>query len=115
MFAVTVVCPSFVMQFDSPFVAMSLMIALNFDASMSVFATAGNELPGGLKLPDPLNGISQPSFAILPVMETVSFALAMLLKPLALALGLCALAAVRIVVSRFMPDGRIKRLLLVRV
>lgn len=41
--------------------------------------------------------------------------LAVMLKPLMLALGLCALVAVRIAVQKWMPDCKLKRLFLIRV
>jgi hypothetical protein len=44
-----------------------------------------------------------------------SVALSMLLKPLVLALGLCALAAIRIAIIKWMPDCKLKRLFLLRV
>ena len=45
----------------------------------------------------------------------MSFALAMLLKPFALLAMLTALLGVRFAVIRFMPAGRLKSLLLLRV
>lgn len=48
-------------------------------------------------------------------MEQLSFGLAMLLRLPALFAILCALAFIRVLVSRYMPDSPIKRFLLIRV
>ena len=41
--------------------------------------------------------------------------LAILLKPFALLVFFCALAAVRVSIQRWMPDSRLKRILLFKV
>ena len=46
----------------------------------------------------------------------MSFAIAMLLRPLALFLLLaCVLLPIRMALARFMPDSKLKRLLLLRI
>jgi hypothetical protein len=96
--------------------AMSAAVSFQSSDVAGVPFTAGyQELFNKLNAPAPFLGISS-SFQVVrydPAMP--NFAIALMLKPLVLFLGLGVLLCVRYAVIWWFPEGKIKRLLLWRV
>ena len=108
MLAVTVVCPSLQMTLDRPLVAMSDRVLFAHVEEIVVPVTTGFP-EARLKDPEPLNDI-------LWYLYPMSWLLALVLKPLVfLFFFLCIIFPLKFLAMKLLPDGKLKRLLFIRL